>query len=102
MRSALFIFLLVQHRLPQSQHSPNQSTGATANRRKLDLRSGGPGTRAVTGNAEYRDADETNLGTRWVAGRWCEPRRFAWEAEALPLDDTRKMSGFRRFYSLTV
>ena len=31
-----------------------------------------------------------------------EPASSAWEAEALPLDDTRKMLGFRRFYSQTV
>jgi hypothetical protein len=29
-------------------------------------------------------------------------RQSAWEAEVLPLDDIRKMPGFRRFYSLTV
>ena len=73
----------------KSQHSPNQSTGTTANRQKLDLGCGGPGTRAVTGNAEYRGANEADLGARWVAGRCCEPRRFAREADALSLDDTR-------------
>ena len=31
-----------------------------------------------------------------------EPTSSAWEAEALPLDDTRKMPGFRAFYSQTV
>jgi hypothetical protein len=31
-----------------------------------------------------------------------EPMMFAWEAEALPLDETRKMLGFRSFYSQTV
>ena len=31
-----------------------------------------------------------------------EPTSSAWEAEALPLDDTRKMFGFRKFYSLMV
>jgi hypothetical protein len=32
----------------------------------------------------------------------CEGRPSAWEAELLPLNYTRKMLGFRRFYSLTV
>ena len=80
----------------------NRATGATANRRKLDLRSGEPGTRAVMGNVEYRGGYEANLGTRWVADRWCEPRRFAWEADVLPLNDTREKFGFRRFYSQRV
>ena len=64
--------------------------------------SGGPGTRAELGNAEYRGTNEANLGARWVAGMWCEPRLFAWEAEVLPLNYTRNSIGSRRFYSLTV
>jgi hypothetical protein len=31
-----------------------------------------------------------------------EPTFSAWEADVLPLNYTRKMLGFRRFYSLTV
>jgi hypothetical protein len=34
--------------------------------------------------------------------RFESPPSSAWEAEVRPLDDTRKMPGFRRFYNLTV
>jgi hypothetical protein len=65
------------------------SREATANRQKLDLGCGGPGTHQYVEIAENWDAKEADLGTRWVAGMWCGPRLFAWEAEALPLDNTR-------------
>ena len=53
-----------------------------------------PAPRRREAPADVRESLERVMGI--------EPTLSAWEAERLPLNDTRKMPGFRRFYSLTV
>jgi len=51
-------------------------------------------------NPKPADINSTQIGK--PAELWLKPMSSAWEADALPLDDTRKMLGLRRFYSQTV